>query len=229
MSDKPKQTVYIAGPMTGYEHYNADEFERAADDWNASGFKAVTPFDANSRVWRRHYGRDFNPRVDVCDWGDPILAEMLAEDFAVLCSADRIALLYGWEKSKGARSEVLIAANLGKPIYHAVTFDRIDLTATVALSIEQPKESALQEAQRLVHGDRGKAYGHPIDDYTRTGRMWGAILGIDDIDPRICCLMMAAVKISRETNAPKRDNRVDLAGYAECAQMVAERQAEEAA
>lgn len=85
-------------------------------------------------------------------------------------------------------------------------------------------ESALQEAQRLVHGARNVDYGHPIDDYTRTGRLWGAILGIGDIDPRICCLMMAAVKISREVNAPKRDNRVDLAGYAECAQMVAERQ-----
>jgi hypothetical protein len=87
-------------------------------------------------------------------------------------------------------------------------------------------ESALEEAQRLVHGDRGADYGHPIDDYTRTGRMWGAILGIGDIDPRICCLMMAAVKISRECNKPKRDNRVDLAGYAECAQMIADRQAE---
>lgn len=87
-----------------------------------------------------------------------------------------------------------------------------------------PTESALEEAQRLVHGPRGQDYGHPIDDYTRTGRMWGAILGIPDIDPRVCCLMMAAVKISREVNAPKRDNRVDLAGYAECAQMVAERQ-----
>jgi hypothetical protein len=86
------------------------------------------------------------------------------------------------------------------------------------------RESALEEAQRLVHGDRNVAYGHPIVDYTRTGRMWGAILGIPDIDPRICCLMMAAVKISREVHAPKRDNRVDMAGYAECAQMIAERQ-----
>ena len=88
-------------------------------------------------------------------------------------------------------------------------------------------ETILQEAQRLVHGDRGVQYGHPIEDYTRTGRMWGAILGIPDIDPRICCLMMAAVKISREVHKPKRDNRVDLCGYAECADMVADRQRQE--
>lgn len=87
-----------------------------------------------------------------------------------------------------------------------------------------PNETILQEAQRLVHGDRGDAYGPPIIDYTRTGRMWGAILGIPDIDPRLCCLMMAALKISREVNQHKRDNLADLAGYAECAHMVAEQQ-----
>lgn len=83
-------------------------------------------------------------------------------------------------------------------------------------------ETPLEEAQRLVHGDRGESYGHPFVDYTRTGRMWGAILGIGDIDPRICCLMMAAVKISREIQSHKRDNLVDLAGYAECASMVSD-------
>lgn len=92
--------------------------------------------------------------------------------------------------------------------------------------IDNGGPSVLLEAQRLVHGDRQAAYGHPFDDYTRTGRIWGAMLGIPDIDPRLCCLMMAAVKISRECNAPKRDNRVDGAGYFECADMVARRQEE---
>jgi hypothetical protein len=85
-------------------------------------------------------------------------------------------------------------------------------------------ESILEEAQRLVHGPRQHDYSHPFEDYTRTGRLWGAILGIPDIDPRICCLMMAAVKISREVHRPKRDNRVDGAGYFECADLVAQRQ-----
>ncbi len=83
----------------------------------------------------------------------------------------------------------------------------------------------LQEAQGLVYGDRQAAYGHPYDDYTRTARMWEAILGMQPftISPRIACLMMAAVKISREVNAPKRDNLVDLAGYAACAQRCTDR------
>ena len=91
-------------------------------------------------------------------------------------------------------------------------------------------ESTLQEAHRLVHGDRGAAYGHPYDDYSRTSRLWEALLGLQEgtIGPRKAALMMALMKASREINQHKRDNLVDLAGYAECAQMIAEREAGEA-
>jgi hypothetical protein len=204
--------VYIAGPMTGYTHYNVDAFLSAEAEWRAAGHDAVTPWEANDTVWRRHFGRVFDPRADVCDYGDPLLREILAADIALLATCDVMAVLPGWRRSRGVAAELTVAASMGIAVYDALTREPL------------PPESALEEAQRLVHGDRGAAYGHPIDDYTRTGRMWGAILGIPDIDPRVCCLMMAAVKISREVNAPKRDNRVDLAGYAECAQMVAERQ-----
>lgn len=90
-------------------------------------------------------------------------------------------------------------------------------------------ETALQEAQRLVHGARGKDYGHPIEDFTRTGKMWGAILGTDPVPPEKVALCMIAVKLSRECNAAKRDNAVDIAGYAETLAMVRERQSTETA
>lgn len=101
-----------------------------------------------------------------------------------------------------------------------------DALAPIAIEYfcDRTRESVVQEAQRLVHGNRGANYGHPLDDYTRTGRIWGAMLGIGDIDPRLACLMMIAVKLSREVNKHKRDNLVDVAGYAECTQMIAERQ-----
>ena len=139
----------------------------------------------------------------------------MRRDLPLVCSCDAIALLPGWERSKGCQNEVAVARMCGLELYHADTFIRFDPT--------EP-ETILQEAQRLAYGHRRADYGHPIDDYTRTGRMWGAILGIGDIDPRIACLMMAAMKISREVNKHKRDNLTDLAGYAECASMVAQRQ-----
>lgn len=82
----------------------------------------------------------------------------------------------------------------------------------------------LEEANSLVHGDRGAAYGHPYIDYECTAAMWQALIkrryGIDvPLTPDFACLLMTAVKLSREAGKPKRDNRVDAAGYMECADM----------
>ena len=83
------------------------------------------------------------------------------------------------------------------------------------MSKQQPaRRSVLLEADGLVHGDRNATYGHPLDDFKRTAKIWGAILGIE-ITPEQVGLCMCGVKISRECNKPKRDNMVDLAGYAE--------------
>lgn len=81
----------------------------------------------------------------------------------------------------------------------------------------------LEEANSLVHGDRQAAYGHPIDDFSRTAKMWSAILGAP-VTPEQVGLCMCAVKISRQCNRPKRDNMVDLAGYAATVEMVLEEQ-----
>lgn len=81
--------------------------------------------------------------------------------------------------------------------------------------------NVLEEASKLVHGDRGEDYGHPIDDFTRTAAMWSAILGTE-VSAEQVGLCMCAVKISRQCNAPKVDNLVDLAGYAETVNMVIE-------
>lgn len=88
--------------------------------------------------------------------------------------------------------------------------------------MESPSNiSILEEAQKLVYGDRQASYGHPIDDFTRTAVMWGAILG-HPVTAEQVGLCMCAVKISRQINKPKRDNLVDLAGYAGTVAMVIE-------
>jgi hypothetical protein len=84
-------------------------------------------------------------------------------------------------------------------------------------------ETVLDEARRLVYGDRGADYGHPLDDYERTAALWNAYLG-DKLTAPIAAeeatIMMVLVKVSRQRNRPKRDNLVDAAGYAECTQRI---------
>ena len=77
----------------------------------------------------------------------------------------------------------------------------------------------LEEANELVNGDRQASYGHPIDDFTRTAKMWSAIIG-HEVTAEQVGLCMCAVKLSRQCNRPKRDNLVDLAGYACTVDMV---------
>lgn len=83
--------------------------------------------------------------------------------------------------------------------------------------VESGVDSILMEAHRLTHGDRNKDYGHPYDDCSRTASMINAMLG-DKLKapllPSEAALIMCLVKISRQVHKPKRDNMVDLAGYA---------------
>ena len=81
--------------------------------------------------------------------------------------------------------------------------------------------SILEEAQGLVYGDRQGDYGHPRQDFTRTALLWTGVLMHklaegEHITPEDVALCMVQVKISREVNKPKRDNRVDGAGYLLC-------------
>lgn len=193
--------VYVAGPMTGIADFNYPAFHAAADQWRELGYEVSNPADHDLAFANAHAGEH-----------DLIRAHYLALDIGMVVEADAVAVLKGWQESQGALVEVHIAQVMGKPVLDAET--------------GQPyHESATAEAERLVHGQRGKAYGHPADDFGRTGRMWGAILGIPDVPPEKVGLCMAAVKISREVNKHGRDNLVDLAGYGETVLMIHERNA----
>ena len=88
-------------------------------------------------------------------------------------------------------------------------------------------ESILEEAQRLTSVERQDAYGHPLDDYTRTAELWTGLLrhklkpgeSITWADAIRC---MVAVKLSRDVHRMQRDNMVDAAGYAGCRQEASE-------
>jgi len=86
-------------------------------------------------------------------------------------------------------------------------------------------ETVLEEAQRLIHGDRNAFYGPPGEDFAKTAKMVTGLLlpklrpGVE-VTAREAILIMVIVKASREVNRPKRDNAVDIAGYAGLLEML---------
>jgi len=81
-----------------------------------------------------------------------------------------------------------------------------------------PPATILEDAQAAVYGDRQEDYAHPRENFTRTAIIWtgllqhkladGAFIDAEDI-PRC----MIGLKLARDVHSPKRDNRVDGAGY----------------
>lgn len=83
---------------------------------------------------------------------------------------------------------------------------------------DKPASVAI-EAHAAVYGDRQDDYGHPREDFTRTAIIWTGLLQhklaegsyIEAEDIARCQI---GVKLARDVHSPKRDNRVDMAGYA---------------
>lgn len=74
-------------------------------------------------------------------------------------------------------------------------------------------EGAVQQALELVTAERQGLYGHPADDFSKVALIWSAIFGVD-VEAWQVPLALIGVKMSRELNARKDDNVVDLIGYA---------------
>lgn len=92
---------------------------------------------------------------------------------------------------------------------------------TTAGLIPSDDEDILAEASRITRGSRQAQYGPPDQDFRRTAGMWSALFGAKlkdgvTFEPRDVALAMILLKTSRETHQRKRDNWVDIAGYASC-------------
>lgn len=78
---------------------------------------------------------------------------------------------------------------------------------------EENEQSILNEAKAIVEGSRQSDYGDPVESFDRIAKTASVITG-KDLSPKECCAVLMAVKIVRESFKHKRDNLVDLCGYA---------------
>jgi hypothetical protein len=99
--DQGKQVVvYVSGGMSGLPDFNFPAFHRAAVHLRSVGYAVVNPAEMDelhpgeSMTWEQYLRRDIKALMD--------------------CS--HIAMLPGWEKSRGARLEHMNATELGMTV-----------------------------------------------------------------------------------------------------------------
>lgn len=110
-------------------------------------------------------------------------------------------------------SPITLCAIPGEGLYYALPqFEVVPAT-----------KSVLEEAHDLVNGDRQQSYGDAYESFDRIAKMWSAYKGIK-ITAKDVASMMILMKVSRSVTSSKRDNWVDMAGYAELGSQVEARE-----
>ena len=97
--------IYLSGPMSGIAESNFPAFHEWAAILRGQGYDVVSPAEIQEAgTW------------ELC----------LRNDLRELCTCDGIALMPGWESSKGAHLELHVAHRLGMKVMHLpVQFDLV--------------------------------------------------------------------------------------------------------
>ena len=103
------KTIYIAGPMSGVEEFNFPAFDMAEADLRAKGWNVINPAQMDRDI-------GFDPAIDVADAAF-LHDAMIRDTEAIIHRADAIAMLPGWENSKGAKGEMGLAIWKHIPVY----------------------------------------------------------------------------------------------------------------
>lgn len=86
------------------------------------------------------------------------------------------------------------------------------------------QESVCAEADRVTSTEREHGYGHPAEDFGKVTGMAQALWGRGPVSPVEHAIYMILVKLSREVHEHKRDNLVDICGYARTIERIMERE-----
>jgi hypothetical protein len=113
--------IYVAGPMRGIPEFNFPAFHAATADLRRKGHEVFNPAERDIA----HHGADISKgnatgcaALAAATHGFN-LREALKDDLEYIClHADAIALLPGWENSKGARAELHTAMALDLKVIH---------------------------------------------------------------------------------------------------------------
>ena len=113
--------VYIAGPMRSIKFFNYPAFHAAARKLRAEGYQVFNPAEMDTAANGRDVsiGNETGSLEQAAQEHGFNLRHALRNDTAWICAyADCIAMLPGWEQSKGAIAEHALAVALGLKIIY---------------------------------------------------------------------------------------------------------------
>lgn len=100
--------TYIAGPMTGYADLNFPAFHAKAKEQRALGYEVINPAEINGGADELVACKEMSFSELDAHW-----RACMRNDIAGLLTCERIVMLDGWTKSRGATLEHHIAKALG--------------------------------------------------------------------------------------------------------------------
>lgn len=197
-----RRSVYLAGPMRGLPELNFPAFREAAADLRERGYQVVSPAEMDEEL------DGFDGKGDA----EPLpFATYMARDLPVVCGVDAVVVLPGWQQSRGAQLETLVAEGVGLPVLRYP-----DLAP--ARHPSSQKFHAILRALGALHDRKQADYGTDGDPFAnvRASEAWG-------IPAWVGCMVRASDKVKRlQTQAVKgslaneaaTDSFDDLAVYA---------------
>ena len=105
MAQQKGNVCYLAGPMSGIDLFNFPAFDAWAQRLRDMGYTVISPAELD----RVHGFDEYHP----CEITQEVLRSFIMRDVLALCECTHIALLPGWERSRGTLAELHIARFLG--------------------------------------------------------------------------------------------------------------------
>lgn len=110
--------IYIAGPMSGIPQFNIPAFDEAAVRLREAGYDAVSPAELDDPDTRVAALASVDGKMDKGALNGETWGDFLARDVKLVADEiDAIALLPGWEDSRGAQLELFVAKMCGLNYY----------------------------------------------------------------------------------------------------------------
>lgn len=105
--------IYLAGPMSGIAFFNHPAFNSAAAKLREMGHEVCNPAEFDAATYKHIPPESGSVEEASKDYGFDYKACLKMDLDWIFEHAEAIALLPGWEKSKGANAELALARALG--------------------------------------------------------------------------------------------------------------------